>query len=186
MVARRGRISRRVGACCAVAFALLFVLVAAATPGTRFVSKRYGYSIVLPGERSRWLSSLATVSWASGGIEHGSPSFDTFTDLRGGRIYFLAARASRSSLQQWTAFIVSARPSPPCGAPQPLPSATLAGSPARVLTWSCTDGYRVLVTTALHARRGYVMLVASPTTLSRASGLRAFGAARRSFRFLSR
>ncbi len=39
---------------------------------------------------------------------------------------------------------------------------------------------------ALHARRGYLLLVASPSALSRASDLRAFDAARRSFRILSR
>lgn len=153
--------------------------------GTTFVSKRYGYSLRLPGGSSRWLSSLATENWSSGGIEHGSPGFDTFTDLRKGRIYFLAARAGRSSLGRWTAFVVSARPAV-CGAPRSLPRSTLAGEQARVLMWSCSDGYRVIVTTALHAHRGYVMLVASQTTLSRASDLRAARAARRSFRFRNR
>jgi hypothetical protein len=37
---------------------------------------------------------------------------------------------------------------------------------------------------ALHGGRGYFMLVSSLTTSSRASELRAFDAARRSFRFL--
>jgi hypothetical protein len=170
---------------CAIASALLLVSVAAATPQTRFVSKRYRYSIVLPGGSNRWLSSLATVNWTSGSIEHGSPEFDTFTDLQTGRFYFLADRPSGSSLQQWTAFVISARPSPVCGAPRSLPNSTLGGSRARVLTWSCADGYRVFVITALHAHRGYVMLVASLTTLSRGSDLRAFDAAQRSFRYLS-
>jgi hypothetical protein len=143
----------------------LLVVAAAAAPGT--------------------YSTFATLNWPSTEIEHSSPEFDSFTDLRDGRIYFLAARPSRSSLEQWTRFVISARPAPPCGAPQSLPNSMLAGSQAHVLTWSCTDGYRVFVITALHARHGYVMLVASPAKLSRASDVRAFDAARRSFRFLS-
>jgi hypothetical protein len=158
----------------------------AVAPETRFLSKLYAYSIVLPGGSGRWSSSFATVKWSSAAIEHGSPEFDTYIDAQGGRIYFLAARPTRSSLERWTAFVISARPSPPCGSPRSLSSSTLGGSRARVLTWSCTDGYRVFVVTALHSHRGYVMLVASPTNLSRASDLRDFDAARRSFRFLKR
>ena len=66
------------------------------------------------------------------------------------------------------------------------PDSTLSGAPARVVTWLCSDGYRVFAITALHDHRGYVMRVASPTALSRASDLRAFDVARRSFRFPTR
>jgi hypothetical protein len=64
-----------------------------------------------------------------------------------------------------------------------MSNTSLAGASTRIVTWLCSDGYRVLALTALHARRGYVMLMASPTALSRASDLHAFDAARRSFRF---
>jgi len=67
-----------------------------------------------------------------------------------------------------------------------LSSSTLSGAPARVLTWSCTDGYKAIGITALHAHRGYFMIVASRTTSSRASDRTAFNAARDSFRFLSK
>jgi hypothetical protein len=139
---------------------------------------------VLPGSSNRWLSSLATANWSSdsiGGI--GSPQIDTFTDQLTNRSFLIAARRSRSDLKQWTKFVASAR-SPVCGAPHALRHSTLAGARARVLTWSCTDGYKVFVIAALHAGRGYFMLVASPKNLSRASDLRAFDAARHSFRFL--
>lgn len=156
----------------------------ASAASTRFASKRYGYSIVLPGDASRWSARFASANWTSdsiGGL--GSPEMDAFTDSRTGRTYLLAARPARS-LKRWTAFVVSAHPSPPCGKASFLPDSTLGGSHARVHTVDCTDGYRVFAATAVHGRRGYMLLVASPTALSRASDLRAFGAARRSFRFL--
>jgi hypothetical protein len=158
--------------------------VAASQPVTKFVSKRYGYSIVLPGKSSRWHSSFATLGWTStsiGGI--GSPEIDTFTDLKTNRSYLLAARPSKS-LGRWTAFVVSAHPRPTCGKARFLPNSILGGSRARVHTVSCTDGYTVFVITALRGDRGYMLLVASPTSLSRSSDLRAFNSARRSFRFL--
>jgi hypothetical protein len=169
---------------CVVVMALLLVPAATARPTATFVSKRYGYSLVLPGGSTRWRSSLAIVNWSSdsiGGI--GSPAVDTFTDQLTNRTFVLAARRTRSDLKHWTAFVASARPTN-CGAPKALREDTLGGARARVLTWSCTDGYKVIVIAALHAGRGYFMLVASPTNLSRASDLRAFDAARRSFRFL--
>lgn len=169
-----------------LASAVLIAGAAAATPDTKFVSKRYGYSIVLPGSSSRWSASFASSDWTSdsiGGLA--SSEMDAFTDARTGRTYLLAARPSRS-LERWTAFVVSAHPSPLCGAARFLPDSTLAGSRARVHTVSCSDGYRVFVATALHGRRGYMLLVASPTALSRAADLHAFDAARRSFRFLTR
>jgi hypothetical protein len=158
------------------------VLVPATQAGTKFVSKRYGYTLVLPGGSGRWLSSFATEDWSSGEIEHGSPEFDTFNDLQTGRIYFLAARPSGSSLRQWTASAVSGRPGI-CGPVRSLPQSMLGGAQARLLTWPCSDGYRVFAITAIHAHRGYIMLVASLMTLSPASDLHALSAARRSFRF---
>ena len=189
-VASRGRRSRSlvrvlVVLICTTASSFVLVQAAAARPAAAFVSKLYGYSIALPGSSSAWLTSFATVKWSGDPIEHGSPEFDTFTDLRDGRIYFLAARPGVSSLTKRTAFVVSARPDV-CGTPRSLPGSKLAGAHARVLTWSCSDGYRVIVTAALHAHRGYVMLVASLMTLSHASDLRAAAATRRSFRFLNK
>jgi hypothetical protein len=154
---------------------------------TKFVSKRYGYSIAFPGGSGRWFGNFASVNWSSRSLGgRGSPGLDTIYDLRSGRVYLLAARPRGCSLQQWTEFVISARPSG-CGAPpQSLPNSTLDGARARVLTWSCTDGSadEVFAITALHAHRGYFMFLASPATLSRSSDLHAFDAARRSFRFL--
>ena len=178
--------SRQRAAVCITVSALLFLLVSAANavPAKTFVSKRYAYSLVLPGNSSRWASHLAIANWSSdsiGGI--GAPAIDTFSDLLTGRSYLLGARPTGSSLDQWTKFVVSARSSV-CGAPKSVEKSSLGGAAARVVTWSCTDGYRVMTIAALHAKRGYFMLVASPTVLSRTSNLHAFDAARRSFHFL--
>jgi hypothetical protein len=158
---------------------------AAAGPTPKYVSKLYGYSIALPGKSSRWSVAYATKHWTGnsiGGI--GSPAIDTFTDLATSRSYLLAARPTKSNLQQWTRFVASARASV-CGKPRSLGSSTLGGAPASVATWTCTDGYKVFVITALHAHSGYFMLVASPISIPRTADTTAFNTARRSFRFAS-
>jgi hypothetical protein len=164
---------------------VLAAAAAAASPTTKFTSKEYGYSLILRGGASHWTSSFAFVSWSIGAIATNSPAFDTFTDMRVNRLYLIAARRppTGSTLEQWTAFFISARPSD-CRKPAPLSSSTLSGAPARILTFSCTDGYNVIAITALHDHRGYFMIVASPTSSSRASDHNAFNAAQRTFRFL--
>jgi hypothetical protein len=156
---------------------------AAARPTATFVSKLYRYSIVLPGATSRWSTTFATQRWPGDAIPGiGDPELDSFTDSKTGLTYLLAARPAGSSLKAWAKSVIAARPSI-CIKPTSPKRATLAGEPAELVTWSCTDGYRVIVITALHAGRGYFMLQASPTTLSRTSDLPAFNAARQSFRF---
>lgn len=170
---------------CLIAAALVAIPPAAARPTATFVSKLYRYSIVLPGATSRWSTSFATQRWLDASIPGiGDPQLDTFTELKTGRTYLLAARPTRSSLEKWTKFVIAARP-PVCVEPTSPKRATLAGEPAEVVTWSCTDGYRVIVITALHAGRGYFMLQASQTTgsTSPTSDLPAFNAVRQSFRF---
>jgi hypothetical protein len=168
-----------------LASAALLVPLANARPAAKFTSKVYGYSITLPGQSSRWNAHPAIVAWTGtsiGGI--GSPSIDTFSDQSTGRSYLLAARRTSSTLGEWTQFVTRARANV-CQKPRPVGSSNLGGAAARVVTWSCSDGYRVYVIAALHAKRGYFMLVASPTALSRASDLRALAEARKGFRFRS-
>jgi hypothetical protein len=189
VVSDRGRRRRSIPfVCCLAAFcmaisALVAIPPAAARPTARFVSKLYRYSIVLPGATSRWSTSFATQRWLDASIPGiGDPQLDTFIERKTGRTYLLAARPTGSSLEKWAKFVIAARP-PVCVKPTSPKRATLAGEPAEMVTWSCTDGYRVIVITALHAGRGYFMLLASPTTLSRTSDLQAFNATRQSFRF---
>ena len=76
---------------------------------------------------------------------------------------------------------------PNCTTQPSLSNSKLSGTPARLLTWSCTDGCNAIGITALHAHLGYFMIVASRTTSSLAPPDRtAFSGARASFRFLSK
>lgn len=157
-----------------------------ARPTATVFSRLYGYSIVLPGATGRWSTRFATQRWFEGWIPGiGDPQLDTFIEPKTGRTLLLAARPTGSSLEKWARFVIAARPAV-CVKPTAPKSATLAGGPAEMITWSCTDGYRVIVVTALHAGRGYFMLLASPTSLARSSDLPTFTATRRSFRFVSR
>jgi hypothetical protein len=164
--------------------ALLLVPAAAAAPATKFVSKQYGYTIVLPGGSSSWRLSYALVTWSAGSVEPGSPAFDTLTDLRVGRNYLVAARRqpTGSTLKQWTTSFISS-PAFGCPTQSSLSNSTLSGVPARVFTYTCSDVPYGIGITALHDHVGYVMLVASLGSTSRASDRSAFEAARRSFRF---
>jgi hypothetical protein len=172
---------------CVFLSALVLVSVAASTPNTKFVSKQYGYSIVLPGNSSRWFSSFARVTWSTGTITPDTSAFDTFTDLQTDRLYILGARRlpAGSTLQKWTAIFLRNR-GPNCTTRSSISNSKLLGTPARLLTWSCTDGYNAMGVTALHAHLGYFMIVASPTTSSPASNRTAFDGARASLRFLSK
>jgi hypothetical protein len=60
---------------------------------------------------------------------------------------------------------------------------SLDGEPA--MTWPafCNDGLTVESVTALHGRRGYIVLLASPTTGGAAADHIVFESVRRSFRF---
>src|SRR4051812_42471087 len=162
---------------CVVVAALLLAPAATARPAATFVSKRYGYSLVLPGSSSRWSAALATVNLsgsATSGAIHSSET-DVFTDAETQRLYILAARPNQPNLHKWAKFVISIR-DPSCRAPHSLSNTTLAGEPALAFAWSCSIGRRGSMIAALHGGRGYFILVASPTTLSRASDLRAFDA----------
>jgi hypothetical protein len=183
----RAGAGRWVAALCAIVSALVLVPAAASAPNTKFVSKQYGYSIVLPGNSSRWFSSFARVTWSTGTISPDTAAFDTFTDLQTDRLYIIGARRllAGSTLEKWTATFLRNR-GPNCTTRPSFSTSRLSETPARLLTWTCTDGYNAIGITTLHGRLGYFMLVASPTSSSRASNRTAFNGARASFRFLSK
>jgi hypothetical protein len=182
--AHRAEGSRWVGASCVSVAALVLVPAAASASSTKFVSKQYGYSIVLPGKSSRWFSSPARVTWSTGTISPDTAAFDTYTDLRSERLYIIGARRlpAGSTLETWTSIFLRNR-GPNCTTRHSVSSSSLSGSPARLLAWSCTDGYNAIGVTALRAQLGYFIIVASRPTGSRASDRTAFSSARASFRF---
>jgi hypothetical protein len=165
--------------------ALLLVPAATARPATKFVSRHYGYSILLPGSSNNWTSSFAFVTWSAGSVEPGSPAIDAFVDSRVNRRYLIAASRppTGETLAKWTTFFNSPQ-GHGCPRRGPLSSSTLSGAPARVFAFSCADGWKGYAITALHDGRGYFMVVASQGSIS--SNRPAFDAARRSFRFIHR
>jgi len=175
---------------CVLVAALVVVPVASARSAASFVSHRYKYSIVLPGASNRWSAEFASYNLPSSATEGDihSPFTDVFTELKTERLYILASRPNQANLQKWAQFVISIRPEPECGPPRSLPHTTLAGARALAFSWSCAPpvGREGIMVAALHAGRGYFMLVSSLATSSRASEVRAFDAARRSFRFLPR
>jgi len=59
---------------------------------------------------------------------------------------------------------------------------TLGGAPAKEFTEVCPD-YDEIVLTAVHARRGYIFQLVSPTANSPTADRRSYEAGRRTFRF---
>jgi hypothetical protein len=168
--------------------ALLPVAPAAAAPTTKFVSRHYGYSIVLPGSSSDWSPHFASHTWSGDVIPSQTDwTLDNFTDFRpGGGVFLIAAQRPRAgtTLEKWTDFVIEAR-QPGCEAPHSKPvTSTLDGTPALVTAWLCPGESWAIVISALHAGRGYFMLFFAPTNVSHASDQRVFNAARQSFRFL--
>jgi hypothetical protein len=174
---------------CVVIVALAVAPLGGARSAATFVSHRYKYSVVLPGAANRWSAELAMYSLTGGATEGDihSPLTDVFTELSTQRLYILASRPEQTNLQKWAKFVISIRPKPECGAAHSLPKTTLAGAPALAFSWACGgagDGRAGIMVAALHAGRGYFMLVSSLRTSSHASEVHAFDAARRSFHFL--
>ena len=181
------RLSWRLTLCVLVA-ALVVVPVGSARSTATFVSHRYKYSVVLPGASNRWSAEFATYNLSGSATEGDihSPLTDVFTESATERLYILASRPNQPNLQKWAQFVISIRPKPECGPPHSLPHTTLAGEPALAFSWSCgaPAGREGIMVAALHAGRGYFMLVSSLAASSRASEVRAFDAARSSFRYL--
>src|SRR3954453_913551 len=168
--------------------ALVVVPMATARSAATFVSHRYKYSVVFPGASSLWGVERAMYNLSGSATEGAihSPLTDVFTELKTERLYILASRPNQPNLQKWAQFVISIRPKPEGAPPHSLPHTTLAGAPALAFSWSCgaPAGREGIMVAALHAGRGYFMLVSSLAASSRASEVRAFEAARRSFRFL--
>lgn len=171
----------------AVASVALVSSVDAAPKKTRFVSKRYGYSLVLPGSADRWLTVHAVVNWAGDTPSLSNPGFDRLTDMQTGRIFLIAARpvAKKTTVRKWTSFLIGVT-NPGCTyAPQKLARSKLGGASARAYNLSCSEGVAVDVG-VVHAHRGYFFICLSRTPKLRAADRRACGAVSRSFRFTTK
>jgi hypothetical protein len=157
---------------------------AAAAPQT-FMSRRYHFRVTLARD---WSEQDARVAWSGKKLEGiGSSSFANFTDPATGRTLVAASAPVEKGtrLAQWRAAMVRAAPAV-CSESSSVRRTKLGGEPALAWTAACSDGYNVNKVAALHARRGYMILLPSPTTTAGDQDRRVFESIRRSFRFMSR
>lgn len=173
----------------AVAIAIATALVlgtgtaSATKKKTTFVSKRYGYRLVLPGSPDRWLTIHATVNWAGTTPDLTTPAFDHLNDLQTGRFYLIAAERvpKRMTLAKWRTFLISIT-NPGCSMLPGRWNVKLGPAPGRRYDLQCSEGVAIDVG-AIHAHRGYFFVCLSRTPSLHPADLRACNAVQHSVRF---
>jgi hypothetical protein len=147
----------------------------------KFVSKRYGYEIVLPG---RWKATYARTAWTGKFPLMDSGEVDFFEDSRE-RFFIVAAKRlpAGTKLRRWeSSHAAVMSESPYCGESRAFRSTKLGGAPAREFQNRCLV-HDAIVVVAVHRRRGYTFQFVSPKEISATSDRRTFDAGRRGFRF---
>jgi hypothetical protein len=147
---------------------------------TKYVSKRYGFEIVL---RGRYFTLPAPRKW-DGSFPYGANGqVDLILDGSQDRKFIVAAKPvpSGMSLSRWEALVVSVQRQV-CHGLRNFRASSLGGEPAREFVNSCPD-YEVITLAALHKRRGYLLNYLSAPSFSAASDRRIYEAGRRAFRF---
>jgi len=163
-----------------VALAATLAAAVDASSSRKFVSTRYGYSIVLP---AAWTSYPASLPW------HGGPPFmdpsrvDSY-QAADGRTFAVAARSlpRTTTLQKWASMYVGTALPSFCKKSRGYRATTLGGAPALAFTGHC-EVHDINIGLTVRRRRGYVFALASPSANSASADGAVFEAARRSFRF---
>jgi hypothetical protein len=158
--------------------------------GKKFVSKRYGYEIVLPA--GRYSATYAPKAWNGKDFPFGdSGEVDVVADESDRKFIAAATRLSTgTTLRKWEASFIAVMQSF-CKKARALRNTTLGGVPAREFTIVCpgfapsAPGYDVIAVVALHRGLGYFFQFVSPSANTAASDRRIFDAGRRTFRFTS-
>lgn len=152
--------------------------------GKKFVSKRYGYAIVLPA--GRYYAYYASIAWDVNEFPFGdSGEVDVFADRSDRKFIAAATRLSTgTTLRKWEASYIALMQLF-CQKARALRNTTLGGVPAREFTIVCPS-YDVIAVVALHRGRGYFFQFVSPTANTAASDRRIFDTGRRTFRFASK
>ena len=147
---------------------------------TTYISKRYGYEIVLSG---RYTMIPALLQW-DGSFPFGASGMVDITIDSHDRKFIVAAKpvSSRMSLTRWQAFVVAVKRQN-CSRLRNFRTTSIGGVKAREFVNSC-PGYDVITLAALHHRRGYLLEYLSPTGSSASSARRTYEAGRRSFHFI--
>ena len=151
---------------------------------TSFASERYGFRVTVAKD---WSHADASVDWDGRHLQGlDSPAFVKLEAPAAAHTLVAAAApvASDMPLAEWRAAMVRAAP-PVCSESPTAKKTTLGGEPALTWTASCSDGYHVNKLAAVHGKRGYMILMASPTSKDVAENRRVFASSLRSFRFTS-
>jgi hypothetical protein len=147
--------------------------------GAKYISKRYGYEIVL---RGTFGMVQALAPW-DGSFPFGSSGrVDVIVD-RHDRKFIVAAKpvSPGMTLSRWEAFVVKVKRQA-CHGLRNFRASSLGGEPAREFLNSC-PGYDVITLAALHRTRGYLLEYLSPAIYAAAPERRAYEAGRRAFAF---
>jgi hypothetical protein len=147
--------------------------------GTKYISKRYRYAIVL---RGKYTMIPAQLAW-DGGFPFGSSGqVDVIIDPHD-RKFIVAAKpvSPGMSLSRWEAFVVKLKRQA-CHGLRNFRSSSLGGEPAREFVNSCPE-YEVITLAALHKGRGYLLEYLAPPNFSAAHDRRTYDAGRRAFEF---
>ena len=156
---------------------------------TKIVSKKYGYTAVLPG---KWFVHYAVTQWLGGFPIGETPDEDFIFDSRDRKFKVMATPVSAgTTLEDWTASHVDTMETfvnagkPLCHKARAFRTTTLGGEPAREFQFACLL-YDVNVVTAVYQGRGYAFQFVSPTRNTAASDRRTFDAGRRAFHFTAK
>jgi hypothetical protein len=159
---------------------------------TRFVSKRYGYALVLP---RHYEATSARAGWEGGPPLADSGEVDVFTDKRdrpatptSGAARFFVAAATRvragTTLRAWERSHAALMSELCQEKSRAFRATTLGGAAAREFEIKCPV-HDAIVVVALHRGRGYTFQYVSPGSNSAAADRRSFEAGRRGFQFVS-
>jgi len=148
--------------------------------GTKYISKRYGYSIVLKG---KYLWFPAKKQW-DGRFPFGDTGqVDEMAGYYIDHKFIVAAKPvpAGMTLSEWETFVEGVQKQI-CHGLRHFRATSLGGEPAREFVNSCPQ-YEVITLAALHNGRGYLLNYLSEPTSNAAAERRNYEAGRRSFRF---
>jgi len=128
------------------------------------VSGSYGFELDLPPD---WRAHPATATWVSGRIEgRCPPAWDCFSDARDALTLAVAAMdVGEVTLGAWQERVDRSRPAI-CSNTAPPTETTLDGEHALRWPVDCpSEGLRAVDLVAVHRGRGYVLILASPSSV---------------------
>ena len=132
------------------------------TGPTKFKSKLYGYSLMLPA--GRWSLHPATSQWSGNQPQPGDPDVDTLTNQVQERFFLLGAQKLPNgvgpAVASWTAYFTGGFLG--CPKTSPVSNTTLGGAPAKTYTFRCFDVVGTAIS-AVHNGDGYFMILGKHT-----------------------